>query len=61
MLTAKAFDREEYETNPIKSDPYTIFEEINYDVQTYSIYGIEKHLVESDDRLFSLGLMPFKG
>ena len=61
VLTAKAFDREEYETYPIKSDPYIYFEEINHELQTYSIYGIEKHLVESDDRLFSLGLMPFKG
>ena len=47
--------------NPIKSNPFIEKTVIQLDKFDYAVYGFQKHLLESDSRLLSLGMFPFEG
>lgn len=57
MLSAQEFDREEYNQNPIKSKPFLLQKMVDPNKTNFEVYNIQRHFMESDDKLLSLGLI----
>ena len=57
-LSGKEFDQGEYDESPVKNKPFVSWTAIKPEKYHYQQFNIRKHFVESDDKLFSLGIAP---
>ena len=61
VLSQKETDPQEFQTkSPVKSVPFVEDLPISPKYFDLSMYGIQKHILESDQKLLSLGLFPFE-